>query len=236
MTPPAAGPVVAVLQSNYLPWKGYFDIIRRADQVVFYDDVQFTRNDWRSRNRIKTSHGLRWLSVPVGTSTSRRICDVVLPDHRWQRRHHRTLVQEYGRAPAFELIRPLLDEGLLSREWTNLSDLNTWFIRAIAGRFLGLTPRWRDSRDLSLEGSGADRLLQLLLAVGARRYVSGPAGRAYIDEAHFAAQGIEIEWMDYSRYPEYPQLHPPFEHAVSVVDLLAHVGAEAPRFIRPVPD
>ncbi len=152
---------------------------------------------------------------------------------RWQRRHHRTLVQEYGKAPCFELVRPLLDEGLLSRQWTNLSELNRWFIQAICGRFLGLSPRWLDSRDFTLEGSGALRLLQLLRASGARRYVSGPAARAYIDEAAFTAQGIEIEWMDYSRYPEYPQFHPPFEHAVSVVDLLSHVGAEAPRFIRP---
>jgi hypothetical protein len=235
MPAPAAGPIVAVLQSNYLPWKGYFDIIRRADQVVFYDDVQFTKNDWRNRNRIKTAAGLLWLTVPVGSSISRRICDVTLDDPRWQRRHHRTLSQEYGKAACFDAVRPLLDEGLLGREWTSLSELNRWFIRQIAARFLELAPRWLDSRDFSLEGSGAARLLQLLRATGARRYVSGPAGRAYIDEDELAAHGIEIEWMDYAGYPEYPQLHPPFEHAVSIVDLVAHVGADAPRFIRPDP-
>lgn len=235
MTATGPGPVVAVLQSNYLPWKGYFDIIRRADRVVFYDDVQFTKNDWRNRNRIKTRTGLQWLSVPVGSNISRRVCDVALEDPRWQGRHHRTLSQEYGKAPFFDVLRPVLDEGLLSRRWTSLSELNQWFIRTLCDRFFGLTPDWLDSRSFSVEGQGADRLLRLLRAVGARRYVSGPAGRNYIDEATFAQQGIEIEWMDYSRYPEYPQFHPPFEHAVSVVNLLSHVGPEAPRFIRPVP-
>src|SRR6266545_4420658 len=142
MTAPAPGPVVAVLQSNYLPWKGYFDIIRRADTVIFYDDVQFTRRDWRNRNRIKTRHGLLWLSVPVGSSTSRRICDVTIDEHVWQAQHHRTLVQEYGKAACFGLVRPLLDEGLLARRWTSLSELNQWFIRAIAGDFLALSPTW----------------------------------------------------------------------------------------------
>jgi hypothetical protein len=233
MTGPGPGPAVAVLQSNYLPWKGYFDIIRRADLVVFYDDVQFTKNDWRNRNRIKTRSGLLWLTVPVGADISRRICDVAIDDERWQRRHHRTLVQEYGKAPCFELVRPLLDEGLLGRRWTNLSELNQWFIRAICERYLALAPRWLDSRAFSLAGSGSDRLLQLVAATGAARYVSGPAGQAYIDQATFAARGIAVEWMDYSRYPEYPQFHPPFEHAVSILDLLCHLGGEAPRFIRP---
>jgi hypothetical protein len=235
MTATGTGQVVAVLQSNYLPWKGYFDIIRRADTVVFYDDVQFTKNDWRNRNRIKTRDGLLWISVPVGASISRRICDVALDDARWQARHHRTLVQEYGKAPFFDLLRPVLDEALLERRWTNLSELNQWFIRTFCGRFLDLSPEWLDSRHFSLEGTGADRLLALLRALGARRYVSGPAARAYIEEARFAQQGVEIEWMDYSRYPEYPQFHPPFEHSVSVVDLISHVGPEAPRFIRPAP-
>jgi hypothetical protein len=236
MSAPGAGPTVAVLQSNYLPWKGYFDIIRRADQVVFYDDVQFTKNDWRNRNRIKTGQGLLWLSVPVGGDISRRICDVAIDDDRWQRRHHRTLTQAYGKAACFAQVRPLLDEGLLERRWTRLSELNQWFIRALCERYLDLAPRWLDSRDFALPGSGSDRLLRLLEALGAARYVSGPAGRAYIDQAAFAARGVAIEWMDYSGYPEYPQLHPPFEHAVSVVDLLCHVGRDAPRFIRPAPD
>lgn len=233
MAPRTTGPIVAVLQSNYLPWKGYFDIIRRAEIVVFYDDVQFTKNDWRNRNRIKTRNGPLWISVPVGGRISRLVCEVTLPDSRWQSQHLRTLTQEYAKAPAFDFVRPLLEEGLRDQTWTHLSLVNQWFIRSICERCLGLRPQWLDVRDFAVEGTGSARLLTLLERLGARRYVSGPAAKNYIDAAAFDHAGIELEWMDYSGYPEYPQFHPPFEHAVSIIDLLAHVGADAPRFIRP---
>lgn len=223
---------VAVIQSNYLPWKGYFDIVGRVDVFIFYDDVQYTKNDWRNRNRIKTANGLQWLTVPVGTDLSLRICNVELRHPRWQRKHLRSLEQAYGRAPHFGYMRSFLEEIYVGRQWTRLSELNQFLIREIAARFLGSQTQFRVSSDFRLSGHGKNRLLDLLRQVGASTYVSGPRARAYLDEHEFREAGIDIEWMDYTRYPQYPQLYAPFVHEVSVLDLLVHTGPQASRFIR----
>lgn len=235
MTPPARSSMaksVAILQSNYLPWKGYFDLIRQVDLFVFYDDRQYTKNDWRNRNRIKTAGGLRWLTVPCGGSESRLICEVELGDPVWQRKHWRTLVHEYGRAPCFERYRSFFEHVYLERTWATLSELNHFLIRHLATEFLGLDTAFDDSRNHPLVGDKGDRVLELLRHVGATRYLSGPAARAYLEPGAFAAAGIELCWMDYSGYPEYPQFHPPFVHEVSIVDLLFHQGPDAARFLQ----
>jgi hypothetical protein len=223
---------VAVLQSNYLPWKGYFDLIGDVDLFVFYDDVQYTKNDWRNRNRIKTAQGLRWLTVPVGAHIHRRVFEVEIPDPRWQAVHWKTLQQCYARAPHFARYAPFFEEVYLGRAWTNLSALNQFLIKTIAADFLGLRTRFADSRDWSLPGTKGARLLALLERLGASAYVSGPAARSYLDERAFAAVGIAVSWKSYDGYPEYPQLHPPFEHQVSVVDLLFHLGPDAAHWVR----
>jgi len=218
---------VAVLQSNYLPWKGYFDLMHDVDLFVFYDDVQFTKNDWRNRNRIKTHQGLHWLTVPVGARIHRLVCEVELHDARWQAQHWRTIRESYGRAPFFRRYAGFFESMYMERAWHNLAELNQHTIRAIATEMLGMRTEFADSRAFALESSGSNRLLALLKQVGARTYVSGPAARAYIDEKSFADAGIELRWKSYEGYPEYPQLHPPFEHHVSVIDTLFHLGPDA---------
>jgi hypothetical protein len=224
------GPVVAVLQSNYIPWKGYFDIINDVDLFVFYDDVQFTKNDWRNRNLIKTPAGTQWLTVPVGQDIRRRICDVTLPGPRWAESHWKTLAQNYSRAPHFERYREMFESVYLGRAWGTLSELNRHLIELIA-RELGIGARFDDSRGYALEGQASERLLELLRQVGARAYVSGPSARGYIDAGEFARAGIDLVYKSYEGYPEYPQLYPPFEHRVSVVDMLFNLGAAAPGYI-----
>lgn len=222
---------VAVLQSNYIPWKGYFDIIHDVDEFIFYDDVQYTKNDWRNRNRIKTSSGPRWLTIPVGQGLDRLICEVALPQDDWPRRHWRNLERSYADTPHFESYRALFEEIWLHRGWRTLSDLNQHIIRTIARDVLGLRPRFRDSREFALHGHKQNRLLDLLQHAEATIYVSGPSARAYLDPDRFAASGIELRWKDYGPYPEYPQLFPPFIHEVTILDLLFHTGADAPQFI-----
>lgn len=222
--------MVAVLQSNYLPWKGYFDIIHDVDLFVFYDDVQFTKNDWRNRNMIKTPAGTQWITVPVGQDIRRRICDVTIPDSRWARVHWRTLSQNYSRAPHFERYREFFESVYLDRTWATLSELNRYLIEGIS-RELGIGARFDDSRAHSLEGQASDRLLQLLRLVGARTYVSGPSARAYIDAAAFEREGIRVVFKSYEGYPEYKQLQEPFEHRVSIVDMLFNLGPEAAWYI-----
>lgn len=222
---------VAVIQSNYLPWKGYFDIIHDVDEFIFYDDVQFTKNDWRTRNRIKTPQGVQWLSVPAGPGSDRLVCEVTLTDPRWQKKHWQSLRQNYSRAPHFDSCRAFLEHCYLGTTWTSLSDLNQYLIRHIATELLGITTTFGDSRRHAPQGQKLDRLLDLLIKAGATSYVSGPNARDYIDPARFAAAGIELRYKDYSDYPVHPQLYPPFEHAVSIVDLLCNTGPDAPEYI-----
>jgi hypothetical protein len=222
---------VAVVQSNYLPWKGYFDLIHDVDLFVFYDDVQFTKNDWRNRNRVKTASGVRWLTVPVGAHIHRMICEVEIHGHAWQTRHWQTLSQSYSKAPCFGRYRPFFEEVYLGRTWDNLSHLNQYLVTAIARDLLGVQAEFADSRAYAPAGQGSERLLGLLTKLGTRTYVSGPSARAYLDEAAFARAGVEVRYKSYEGYPEYPQLHPPFEHRVSILDTLFHLGPEAPRYI-----
>ena len=222
---------VAVLQSNYIPWKGYFDIIHDADVFIFYDDLQFTKNDWRNRNKIKTAQGSKWLSIPVGTSANRLICEVEMEDAGWQRSQWDSLRQQYGKSPYFKLHRAFLEDIYLGRQWMNLSELNQFLIRTISSDILKITTQFRDSREFQLSGQKLDRLLDLIVKSKATRYISGPAAKDYIDPARFDELGIELVWKDYSNYPEYTQLHPPFEHGVSILDLLFHTGPDAPWYI-----
>jgi hypothetical protein len=222
---------VAVLQSNYIPWKGYFDIIHDVDLFVFYDDVQYTKNDWRNRNRIKTANGLYWLTVPTGSDIERRICDVRLPDARWAHKHWKTLQQAYSPTPHFHRYEPFFRHVYLEKRWESLSQLNQYLIKAIARDHLGLKTRFDDSRNYAVGGAKFDRLLNLLIELRAEVYVSGPSAHGYIDVQRMEEHGIELVFKTYDRYPEYSQRFPPFEHAVSILDLLFNVGPDAPEYI-----
>lgn len=224
---------VAIVQSNYIPWKGYFDLIKAVDEFILLDDVQFTRRDWRNRNRIKTPQGTRWLTIPVKVKGRylQRIDEVEVSDQEWLRSHWATLVQSYSAAPNFELYREPLEDLYRSPGPRRLSDVNRRFIDAISS-FLGIRTPISKSGDRPVEGRKSERLVALCRQVGATEYLSGPAARAYLDEELFAEAGVSVSYADYSGYPEYPQLHPPFEHQVTVLDLLFHVGAEAPNYMK----
>jgi hypothetical protein len=223
---------VVINQSNYIPWKGYFDLIHDADLFIFHDDLQFTKNDWRNRNRIKTVRGLTWLTIPVGTDEHRLINQVLLPAGReWRGKHWRMLVQSYEKAPHFLHYETFFREMYAGGPWRTLSELNQFLIKTIARDFLGITTEFVDSTSFKLTSQKQNRVFELLKAVGATTYISGPAAKSYLDPARFAREGIELIWKDYSGYPEYPQPHPPFEHAVSIVDLLFCTGPDGPRHI-----
>jgi hypothetical protein len=227
-----SSPTVATIQSSYIPWKGYFDQINLADIFVFYDDVQYTKQDWRNRNRIKTAQGLQWLTVPCGEDLNRRICDVRIESIHWQRKHWRSIVQNYGKARCFQRYRDMFEPLYLERTWTGLSEMNQSFTTMIAREILGMDTEFRDSRELGLsaENKGKERLLELMRKLGAERLVIGPSAREYLGDMA-AGEDLEIIYMDYSGYPEYRQLYPPFEHRVSIVDLIMNEGPDAPRYM-----
>lgn len=222
---------VVSLQSNYIPWKGYFDLVHDADLFVFHDDLQYTRHDWRNRNKIKTPQGAKWLTIPVGPSEERLICDVRIDDCQWQADHWNQIAQHYGRRRHFVRYKAFFEDFYLDRRWDSLSQLNQYLIRSISSEFLSIKTAFADSGSYHLNGHKLDRLLELLGKAGTSRYVSGPAGKDYIDSSRFAAAGIELRWKDYSGYPEYPQRFLPFDHGVSIVDLLFSVGPDAPWYI-----
>ena len=220
----------AVIQSNYIPWRGYFDIMHDADVFVFYDDVQYTVNDWRNRNKVKTANGVVWLTIPVGDQNNRRICDVELRDQSWARKHWMTIEQSYSRAPGFSRYADFF-RSIYSQPWTSLSVLNQTTIRAIAADLLGIRTRIVDSRDFELQGKGSDRLLMLLQRLGATDYVSGPAAKSYLDAELYARHGVRVHWKDYNHYPEYPQLHGAYTPNLSIVDLLMNCGERAAHYL-----
>ena len=222
---------VAVLQSNYIPWKGYFDLIHDANQFVFYDDLQYTKNDWRNRNKIKTPKGVEWITIPVGTDKHRLICEVEIKDVSWQMKHWETIRHHYGKSPYFAHYKALFTDVYLGRQWVNLSALNQYLIRTISSDLLNIQTEFLDSREYDLTGQKLERLLGMVIKTGAERYITGPAAKEYIDASRFATAGIELVWKDYSGYPEYPQRFPPFEHGVSILDLLFNVGPDAPWYI-----
>lgn len=223
---------VAIVQSNYIPWKGYFDLIAAVDEFIIYDNVQFTKCDWRNRNKIKTSRGVEWISVPVGIDLSRNICDVGLPDSRWQKKHWKTISHNCCRAAHFKAVADELEPLYLQEEYTHLSQLNLRLINWVCSK-LGITTRISSSFDYQLIEGKTERLVDLCVQAGATEYFSGPAARAYIDESIFASQSIKLTWFDYGGYPEYPQLWGEFTHAVTILDLLFNCGfKEAPRYMR----
>jgi hypothetical protein len=222
---------VAVLQSNYIPWKGYFDIIRQVDCFVFLDDVQFTIRDWRNRNRIKTPAGPQWLTIPCGADRNRLICDVRVDAADWQTDHWRQLERNYRTAPYWSKYEGRLREWYLGRRWQYLSELNQHVIREIATDVLSLPTTFDDSRRFDVTSTKTERLVDLVSRLGATDYLSGPAARAYIRPELFAEAGIGLRYMDYKGYPEYQQLHGPFAHDVSVIDLLCHTGDAALRYL-----
>lgn len=222
---------IAILQSNYIPWKGYFDMIAAVDEFVIYDDMQFTKNDWRNRNRLKTPNGIQWLSIPVGQDISRRIRDVTIPNPTWQRKHWATLQGNYGRAKFFEEIAEFLRPLYLDQIHTNLSTTNRVFTEAICA-YLGITSKISNSWDYELTEGKTGRLIDLCKQTGATEYVSGPAAKGYLDEPLFESNGIQLTWFTYDNYPVYPQLWGKFSHSVSVLDLLFNCGRQSHKYMR----
>ena len=209
---------VAILQSNYIPWKGYFDLVAAVDEFIVYDDVQYTKNDWRNRNRIKTPQGAQWLSIPVGDAIHRPIRDVGIRRPACGREHWQRLVHNYRRAACFDSVAPWLEPLYTDMPWQKLSVVNRTFIEAIC-RFLHIGTRLTDSSDYCLPHTDRnERLISLCRQAGAGVYVSGPSAQSYLDLPAFERAGIEVSWFDYAGYPSYRQLWGGFVHEVSILD------------------
>ena len=220
---------IAISQSNYIPWKGYFDLIASVDLFVLFDEVQFTKRDWRNRNLIKGPKGPIWLTVPILTRGryTQKISEVELAATNWREKHWSSLRANYTRAPHFRSVAPAFEAAYNTGTESRLSELNAAFITLIFDK-LGIETPIRQSSEFPLATERSQRLLNICLDAGAKTYVSGPAAKAYLDQQLFETHGVSVEWFDYSGYEEYPQLWGSFDHHVSTLDLLFNCGQDAP--------
>jgi hypothetical protein len=224
---------IAILQSNYIPWKGYFDMIAAVDEFILYDDMQYTRRDWRNRNQIKTPLGVQWLTVPVQVKGKydQKIKDTLIDGATWATAHWKALAQNYRRTPHFDEIATWLEPLYLSEPCTNISQLNRRFIQAVCA-YLGSKTAITNSWDYALLDGKTERLADLCAQAGGTEYISGPSAKDYVEESVFTEKGIKLTWFDYAGYPDYPQLWGEFTHGVSILDLLFNCGKDAPRYMR----
>lgn len=222
---------IAILQSNYIPWKGYFDMIASVDVFVIYDEVQYTKNDWRNRNLIKTKNGLQWLTIAVKQERlTQAIYETEVFKKNWTKKHIGTLQANYAKTSYFSEYKNRIFD-IYENASTNLSEINLDFIKEICV-ILDIDTKIIDSRSLNLSGNKQEKLIQACKQLDADVYLSGPAAKSYIDEAVFENQNISVEWMDYSNYKVYNQLHPPFEHGVSVLDLIFNEGPNSKEYLK----
>jgi WbqC-like protein family. len=220
----------AIIQSNYLPWRGYFDIIHDVDVFVFLEDVQYTHRDWRNRNKVKTAGGVKWISVPVLGGINQFIYEARIDySQAWQEKHRQTLHHSYAAAPYYESYKSEILE-IYSHSFESLSELNMYSIKKIA-KILGIETQFINAKDLHAPGTKDEKLINICQMVGADSYLSGPAAKNYIADDRFSSAEIELAYMDYSGYPDYHQLWGNFEPAVSIIDVLFNCGEKSPYYI-----
>lgn len=223
---------VSIVQSCYVPWKGFFDLIGRCDEYVIFDSAQYVKRHWHNRNRIKTATGVEWLTIPVITKGrfDQKI-DQVEIEKPWADKHWHAIELAYKRAEHFEEFAPRVkamyeraeNEGLLS-------NVNAIFLRGIAAQ-LGLGTRITSDKAYPARGAKTERLVAIASAAGARSYLSGPSARSYLNEVEFQNAGISVEWMSYEGYAPYKQLHNSFEHQVTILDTIFNTGSETRKYM-----
>lgn len=228
---------IAILQSNYIPWKGYFDIIAAVDEFVIYDEVQFTRRDWRNRNKIIVDGVPHWLTIPVASKGRYHapIAEIEVSEAGWAEKHWRSIRHAYAKAPFFSLYAPIL-QGLYEQAAVLplLTEINELFIRKIAA-ILALPTEFRRTAEIPRHAvSPTGRLVEICTARQASAYISGPAARDYIQTAEFEAAGVKLHYANYARYPTYEQASKSFEHGVSIIDTLMRCGSQAREHLQSV--
>jgi len=224
---------VAISQSNYIPWKGYFDLIASVDEFILYDDMQYTKRDWRNRNVIKTHTGVQWLTIPVATKGkfSQSIRETLIVGKDWTLLHWKTIESNYKKSVFYEKIADWLKPAYLELEIEALSEINRYLIEKICA-YLKIKTKIKNSWEYKIYGNKSERLANICQQAEASCYVSGPAAREYLDNEVFAKKEIQVEWLDYQNYPTYPQLWGAFVHEVSIIDLLFNCGENSRQFMK----
>ncbi len=222
-----------ITQSNYIPWKGYFDSINQVDIFVIYDDMQYTKRDWRNRNYIKTPQGLKWLSIPVEVSGkfTQKINETLISDKSWNRSHWESIKQNYKDAACYKDNKDWLENLYMNCNFDKLTEVNEYFLKGI-GDFLGITTAYRRSEEFVLCEDRTQKMVDICVELGATQYFTGPNAKQYIEEEKFSDKGVQLNYFDYSGYKEYPQLYGPFEHSVSIIDMIMNLGKDTQGYLK----
>jgi len=216
---------VTIHQPQFLPWLGYLDKIDQADLFIMLDTVQFKKNEWQNRNRIRTATGWQWLTVPVLQHFGQRIDEVLInPTVAWKAQHLRALDMHYARAPYRHRYLVQLRE-LYSAPWNKLSDLNKATVQWLLDAY-GITTPIHSAADYAARDEPTDRLIDLCRAVGAAQYLAGAGAEHYMDKPRFESSGVWLEIQTF-QHPIYRQAYEPFEPNLSALDLLLMRGDEA---------
>jgi len=222
-----------ITQSNYIPWKGYFDGIAAVDVFVVYDDMQYTKRDWRNRNLIKTPDGLKWLTIPVEVKGKyfQKINETKVSDKLWARSHWDTIKQNYKNAACFKEMSEWVEPLYMNCNYDYLTDINLYFINNI-NKFLGIKTEIRLSSEFELAEERTQRLVDICKEIKAHEYYSGPAAKVYMDESRFESENIKLNYFDYSGYKEYQQINGEFAHGVTILDLIFNTGHQASSYMK----
>ena len=222
-----------ITQSNYIPWKGYFDSINTVDEFVVYDDMQYTKRDWRNRNQIKTPQGLFWLTIPVVVKGKffQKINETQVSEKNWGNKHWKTIATNYSNAPYFKEYKDVFENLYKDDTFCNITDININFIKTI-NSILGINTKITDSREFEIIDGKTERLIDICKKCNATDYYSGPAAKDYMDEGLFKNNNINVHYFDYSNYSVYPQLFGDFSHFVTILDLIFNTGEKAKNYMK----
>ena len=221
----------AIIQSSFIPWKGYFDIIHTVDTFIFLEDVQYTKRDWRNRNKLKSPNGEIWISVPViVASPEQKIFETKIDySTEWVEKIKKTIHHNYAASKFYSQYKDQI-LSLFDKKFETISEFNINATKKISS-ILGIKTKFINSLELATSGKKDDRLIEICKKIGADSYLSGPSAKDYISNTKFESARIELLYVDYLGYPEYSQLWGNFTHYVSIIDLIFNCGPEAPYYI-----
>lgn len=216
---------VIITQSNYIPWKGYFNTMREATHLVLYDDMQYTKRDWRNRNKLITPNGPKWLSIPIEVKGKyfQKINEAKVNDPEWGVKHWNFIESNYKKSPYFKEYKNYFKELYLNLPSEFLSEINLAFIKRII-TLLNINIEILSSKEFKLKGDKTEKLVNICKELNAKKYYTGPAAKNYMDKILFENNNIEIEYYNYSGYPEYKQQWNGFDHSVSILDMFFNLG------------
>lgn len=224
---------IAISQSNYIPWKGYFDLINSVDEFVLYDDVQYTKRDWRNRNIIKTKDGLKWLTIPVETKGKfvQKINETRINNKKWAQDHWKAIQHSYSKTRCFDKFKNKFENTYLNLNTEMLSLINYTFINLVC-EILEIRTKLSWSSDYELYGDQTERLINICRQAGANIYYAGPKAKNYLDEKKIKDSNIKLVYFDYNSYVLYRQLWGEFIHNVTILDLIFNEGLDAKKYMK----